>query len=216
MSETKPAQQAGKPSTAWTLLVDYGPLVAFFLAYRLTPHGNAITLLNAIMKSTAVFMIAIVVAVLIAKWKLGRVTPMLWLSAVLVVGFGGLTIWFHDPRFIQIKVTLIYGLFAAILFGGLMAGRPMLKYLLQAAFEGLDDKGWLKLSRNWAIFFAVLAVVNEVLRASLDFGTWLTIKTWGVTTASLVFGAANVPMLMRHGLSAERAVDVEEPLPPQG
>jgi intracellular septation protein len=212
MSAAKPT----KPGSGWNLLVDYGPLVAFFLAYRFTPHGNALTLIDAVMKSTFVFMIAIIVAVLVAKWKLGRVTPMLWLSAILVVGFGGLTIWFHDPRFIQIKVTLIYGLFAIILFGGLFAGRPMLKYLLQAAFEGLDEQGWIKLSRNWAIFFAVLAVVNEGLRASVDFGTWLTVKTWGVTAASLLFGAANVPMLMRHGLSAETARDVEEPLPPQG
>jgi len=205
-----------KAGSGWNLLVDYGPLVAFFLAYRFIPHGNAIALIDAIMKSTGVFMAAILVAVAIAKWKLGHVTPMLWLSAVLVIGFGGLTIYFHDPRFIQIKVTLIYGLFAIILFGGLLAGRPMLKYLLQAAFDGLDETGWLKLSRNWAIFFTVMALVNEGLRASLDFGTWLTVKTWGVTAASLLFGAANVPMLMRHGLSAEVARDVEEPLPPQG
>jgi len=211
MSANKP-----KAGSGWNLLVDYGPLIAFFLAYRFTPHDNAIALLDAIMKSTGVFMVAIIVAVLVAKWKLGHVTPMLWLSAVLVIGFGGLTLYFHDPRFIQIKVTLIYGLFAIILFGGLLAGKPMLKYLLQAAFDGLDDHGWLKLSRNWAIFFAAMALVNEGLRASLDFGTWLTVKTWGVTAASLLFGAANVPMLMRHGLSAEGARDVEEPLPPQG
>lgn len=195
-----------KAGSGWSLAIDYGPLIAFFLAYKL----------QGVIVGTAVFMVAIAAAVLVSRIKLGRVSPMLWLSAVLVIGFGSLTIWYHDPRFIQVKVTLIYGLFTVILGGGLIAGRPMMKYLLQAAFEGLDDAGWLKLSRNWALFFFAMAVLNEVLRAKLSFDTWLTIKTWGITVASVLFGAANVPMLMRHGLGREQAQALEEPLPPQG
>lgn len=197
---------APKPHSGWSLAIDYLPLFAFFAAYKL----------KGVFVGTGVFMAAIVVAVIVSKVKLGRVTPMLWLSALLVLGFGGLTIWFYDPRFIQLKVTLIYALFTAILAGGLIAGKPMLKYLLQAAFEGLDEAGWMKLSRNWACFFFVMAVLNEVLRARLDFGAWLTIKTWGLTIASMAFGAANIPMLMRHGLGAEQAATIEGPLPPQG
>lgn len=194
---------AAKPAGGWALAIDYVPLLLFFFAYKM----------RGAFFGTATFMAAIVLAVIVSKVKLGRVSPMLWLSAVLVIGFGGLTIYFHDPRFIQLKVTLIYGLFALILFGGLAARRPMLKYLLQAAFEGVDERGWLKLSRNWAIFFTAMAVVNELLRARLGFDAWLTIKTWGITAATVVFAAANVPMLMRHGLSAEApAVDQ---LPPE-
>ena len=200
---SKPAShQAG----SWNLAIDYLPLLAFFAAFKL----------RGVFVGTGVFMAAIVVAVIVSKVKLDRVTPMLWLSAILVLGFGGLTIYFHDPKFIQLKVTLIYALFTAILAGGLIAGKPMLKYLLQAAFEGLDEPGWMKLSRNWAFFFFAMAVLNEVLRRKLGFDAWLTIKTWGITLASLAFGATNVPMLMKHGLGREQAVEVEGPLPPQG
>ncbi|HEY7005780.1 MAG TPA: septation protein IspZ, partial [Sphingomicrobium sp.] len=68
---------------------------------------------------------------------------------------------------------------------------------------GLTEEGWLKLSRNWAIFFVALAIANEVLRATVDFDTWLTLKVWGVTLISFIFAMANMPMLLRHGLEPE-------------
>jgi intracellular septation protein len=184
--------------------LDFGPLLAFFVAYKI----------DGVFIGTAAFMAAIAAAVAISKWKLGRVSPMLWISAVLVIGFGGLTIWTHDQRFIQYKPTIIYILLAALLFGGLLLGRPTLKYILEYAYDGLNDSGWMKLTRNWAWFFVAMAVLNEVLRASLSFDTWLTVKVWGVTALSLLFAAANVPMLMRHGLGRQ-AVE-EPPVPPQG
>ena len=78
---------------------------------------------------------------------------MLILSTALIVGFGGLTIWLQDERFIQIKPTAIYLLFGVLLIGGWMRGKALLQILLEAAFEGLDREGWLKLSRNWGLFF---------------------------------------------------------------
>lgn len=193
------------PSTGWTLAIDYLPIVAFFLANRFV----------GVFAGTAVFMVAIVAAVIVSKAKIGQVSPMLWLSAMLVIGFGGLTIYLHDPRFIQIKMTLIYAMFAVILAGGLALGKPAIKYLLQAAFPGLDEAGWMKLSRNWMLFFAAMAVANEVLRAKLGFDAWLTVKTWGVTLASIAFGMAQLPMLLRHGLTLDDA-RAEPPLPPEG
>ncbi|QJU60445.1 septation protein IspZ [Sphingomonas sp. AP4-R1] len=192
-------------ATGWSLAVDYAPIIVFFLANRFL----------GVFAGTAAFMVAIVLAVIVSKVKVGHVSPMLWLSAVLVLGFGGLTIYLHDPSFIQLKMTLIYALFTIILVGGLIIGKPAIKYLLQAAFPGLDEAGWMKLSRNWALFFAVMAVCNEVLRAKLSFDAWLTAKTWGVTSASIVFGLAQVPMLLRHGLMLEDA-KAEPPLPPEG
>ena len=82
-------------------------------------------------------------------------------------------------------------------------------------FEGLNETGWLKLSRNWAIFFAAMAVVNEGLRAWLSFDAWLTVKVWGVTILSMAFALANIPMLLRHGFSVAE-VKEEPPIPPQG
>lgn len=173
------------------MALDFGPLLVFFLATKFI----------GVLAGTAAFMAAIITAVLVSKLRLGRVSPMLWLSAVLVLFFGGLTLYFHDPKFIQIKATVIYAFFALMLIGGWMGGKPLLRYLLQSAYNGLDEIGWLKLSRNWGLFFAALAVTNEVLRTALSYETWLTLKVWGVTAASMLFAMANVPMLLKHGLS---------------
>ncbi|MBA4047159.1 MAG: septation protein IspZ [Sphingomonas sp.] len=189
------------PHPALPLALDYGPLLVFFLVYRLSD----------VFAGTLAFMFAIGAAVLVSRWQLGRVSPMLWLSAILVIGFGGLTLYLHDERFIQFKPTVIYALLSALLFGGLFMGRPLLKYLLEAAYEGLSERGWMLLSRNWAIWFAAMAVTNEVMRATLSFDAWLSGKLWGVSIATLVFAAANVPMLMRHGLGSDPA-----PIPPEG
>jgi intracellular septation protein len=194
------------PGTGLSFLLDFGPLLVFFLTYKLA-HGPFI--------ATGVFMVAILIAVIASRLLLGRVSPMLWISAILVVGFGALTIWFRDPRFIQMKPTIIYAGFALLLFAGLAAGRPLLKYVFHLAFEGLSDKGWMKLTLNWAIFFACMAVLNEVMRAWLSFDTWLTVKVWGITILSLLFAFANIPMLMRHGLTVAEAKD-DAPVPPQG
>jgi intracellular septation protein len=203
-----------------SLALDFGPLLIFFLSYKgagwFFGAANPIT---AITFSTAIFMGAIVIAVIISKVKLGRVSPMLWLSALLILFFGGLTIYFHDQRFIQIKPTIIYAFFALMLFGGLARGKPLLKYLLQAAYDGLTDTGWRKLSLNWAFFFVAMAIANEAMRRSMSFDAWLAVKVWGVTIISVLFAAANVPMLLRHGLTLgdePAGEEIGETTPPQG
>jgi len=207
-----PEQTKAAHNPNLSLALDFGPLLVFFLAYKF--YG--------VFMGTAAFMVAIALAVIVSKVKIGRVSPMLWLSAILVLFFGGLTIYFHDESFIQIKPTIIYGFFAAMLLGGLLRGKSLLKYLLQAAYEGLSEEGWRKLSLNWALFFIVMAIANEVMRAQLSFDTWLTVKVWGVTIASLVFALANIPMLMKHGLvlDKENATKAEKTVvqgdPPQG
>lgn len=195
--------------------LDFGPLLIFFLVYKFnapSDSGDLVGTIAAIVRSTGAFMAAIIVAMVVAKVKLGRISPMMWISAILVLVFGGLTVWLHDARFIQIKPTIIYGIMAAILFTGLARGKPMLKYVLEHGYDGLSDKGWLILSRNWAWFFLAMAVINEILRASVSFDIWLTIKVWGVMIVTVLFAAANVPMLMRHGLGNEEDV----PTPIQG
>jgi intracellular septation protein len=193
------AASSAKKNTQLSYALDYGPLLVFFLAYKF--GGSDADPTQGPLIGTAVFMVAIAISVVVSKWKLGRVAPMLWLSAVLVIGFGALTLWFRDPKFIQLKPTLIYLFFAALLIGGVLRGKAMLKYVLEAAYEGLTDEGWRKLSLNWGLFFLALAAANEAMRASLSFDTWLTLKVWGVTVLTFVFAMANIPMLMRHGLS---------------
>ena len=209
-------EPAAKTKSSWlNLLVDYSPLLVFFIAYRWSKpdEGGGIGEVVAVTKSTVIFMIATVIALVVSKWRLGKVSPMLWLSSVLIVGFGSLTVWLNDPFYIQVKPTVIYLFFAAVLFGGLLRGKAMLKYLLQSAFDGLSDEGWRKLSRNWAIWFVALAVANEVLRQVLSFDGWLQAKLWGVSIASFAFTFAQIPMLLRHGLGETEKAEVETHLP---
>lgn len=193
----------GPKGEGWLpMALDFGPLLAWFFSYRVAKwylHAGAEDLTPSLI-STGFFMAAILIALVVSKLRLGRVSPMLWLSAVLVVFFGSLTLYFRDPSFIMAKPTYIYGFFALLLLGGWALKKPLMRYLLQSAYNGLDETGWLKFSRNWGLFFVGLALANEVMRATLTYSTWLTIKVWGVTALTFLFGMANLPMLMRHGL----------------
>ncbi len=185
--------------SSWTLLLDYGPLLVFFIAYKMAGSG-----LQGSLVATMAFMVAVIISIVVGLVVVKRVSPMVWVSTVLILGFGAITLYLRDPRFIQMKPTVIYLAFAALLGAGLLRGKPMLKWLFGPAFPGLSQIGWLKLSRNWALFFAALAVVNEIMRATLTFDTWLTLKVWGITVVSVVFALANMPMLLRHGLDPEK------------
>jgi intracellular septation protein len=206
------AQPAERPKSSWiNLVIDFGPLLVFFLTYRhfAPPVGdNGVGVVLAVTKGTIAFMAATIIALIVSRWRLGHISPMLWLSTVLILGFGMLTVLLGDPFWVQIKATAIYLLFAGILFAGLARGRPMLRYLLQSAFDGLDEAGWLKLSRNWAIFFIFLAALNEVLRQVLSFDGWLQAKLWGFTTLSMIFTFSQIPMVLRHGMGEESKDEV--------
>ena len=187
--------------------IDFGPLLVFFLTYKVSSGGTgAFAATTGAIKGTVAFMIAIVIAMIVSKWKLGRISPMLWMSSILVLGFGALTIWFHDERFIVMKPTIIYAAFAALLLGGWLLKKPMLKYLLQSALEGVTEQGWLLLSRNWGLFFAALGVANHVMyeliqAKQMSFDLWLTIKVWGVTALSFLFTLSQLPVMLKNGLA---------------
>lgn len=189
---------AVRPHGALNFALDFGPLLVFFLGARLG-KSDANPVQGPIV-GTVLFMIAMIVALGVSKWKLGRISPMMWVSALVVLGMGALTVWFHDPKFIQIKPTLIYAFFALLLIGGWLRGKALLKYVLEYAYDGLTDAGWRKLSLNWGVFFLCMAGLNEVLRASLSFDAWLTVKVWGMMALTFLFALANIPMLTRHGL----------------
>ena len=185
------------------MLLDYGPLLVFFIAYKLAGSG-----LQGSLVATFAFMVAVIISIAIGLAVVKRVSPMVWISTILILGFGAITLYLRDPKFIQMKPTVIYIGFAALLGGGLLRGKPLLKWLFGPVFPGLTQEGWMKLSRNWALFFIGLAIANEIMRATLDFDTWLTVKVWGVTIVSLVFAIANMPMLLRHGLDPEKKGEV--------
>jgi intracellular septation protein len=131
----------------------------------------------------------------------------------MVVVMGGLTLYFHNETFIKIKPTIYYAFVAVILGYGLIADKPILKSVLGSAYPGLDPAGWFKLTRNWALFFTVMAAVNEAVWRNSSTEFWIGFKLWGAIPATLLFALANVPMLMRHGLTQDEATEVSEPGP---
>ncbi len=201
MTETK--QSRKELGAGMRLLLDVGPLILFFIA----------NWKFGIYTATAAFIVAILIAMLISLALTRRVSALQMFSAVMVLVMGGLTLYFHNETFIKIKPTIYYGFVAAILGYGLIAGKPILKSVLGSAYPGLDPAGWTKLTRNWALFFAVMALVNEAVwrNSSTDF--WIGFKLWGAIPATLLFALANVPMLMRHGLSNDEATSASEPGP---
>lgn len=190
------------------LAIDVAPLAVFFAVNFVTPGPQIARLLAA----TTAFMVASAIAMIVSRWKTGHVSPMLWMTGTLVLVFGGLTLYFHDETFIKLKPTFVYASFAAILAFGLATGRPLLQSLLEAAYPGLNERGWRQLTINWTCFFAAMAVLNEAVWRNTTTDFWVSFKLWGAIPLTLLFAFANVPMLMKHGFRLSEDV----PVPPEG
>jgi intracellular septation protein len=171
------------------LALDLGPLVLFFVAN--SRFG--------IFAATAAFMAAVLAALLVSYAMTRRLPIVPVVTAIVVVVFGGLTLILHDATFIKVKPTIIYGLFGAVLMGGLVFNKPLLGMLFDSLFH-LSDEGWRKLTLRWAIFFFALAVLNEIVWRNASTDAWVTFKVFGVVPLTLVFGALQVPLLKRYAI----------------
>jgi intracellular septation protein len=169
------------------LALDLGPLAIFFGVYQF----------RGIFAATAVFMVAIVGSLAIGYWLERRLSPMAMVSAVIVLIFGGLTLYLHNALFIKIKPTIIYTIFGAILLGGLAFNRLFIKYILEMGFE-LSEQGWRQLTVRWGIFFLALAAANEIVWRSFPENTWVAFKVWGVIPLMILFSVAQAPLITRH------------------
>jgi intracellular septation protein len=194
-----------EPQGGARLLIDLGPLLVFFVANFFAPVPAVLKIFVA----TGAFMVAMIAAMLFSAIRYRRISPLLWFSGIMVVILGGLTIWLHDRTFIQMKPTIYYVLVSALLWFGLATDRPLLQRVLGSTYPGLDETGWMKLTRNWAIFFAFMAVLNEAVWRSTSWDFWIGFKLWGALPLTFLFAAANIPMLLRHGLMKEDAAPVE-------
>jgi len=207
-----------EPQGGAKLLIDLGPLLVFFLVNFLAPVPPVLKIFVA----TGAFMAAMVVAMIFSALRYGRISPLLWFSGLMVVILGGLTIWLHNESFIKMKPTLYYTLVSGLLWFGLATDRPLLQRVLGSTYPGLDNDGWRKLTRNWAIFFILMAIGNEAVwrgtamlwGKDAGWNAWLWYKMPGCVIITLLFAMANVPMLMKHGLTLG---DDKAPIvPPEG
>jgi len=197
-----------QPSPLVKLGLDLGPLLLFFFANSrpalfepllrpIIPAAVAHGERAGIFVATAVFMVAILVA-LAASYALTRRLPVMALvSAVVVLVFGGLTLLLQDELFIKLKPTIIYLLFAGTLFGGLLFNKPLLAMVFDQMFS-LTEEGWRKLTVRWALFFLFLAVLNEIVWRTQSTDTWVAFKVFGVMPLTFVFAMLQFPLLKKY------------------
>ena len=169
------------------ILLDLGPLVLFFFAN--SRYG--------IFAATATFMVAVLAALAVSYAMTRHLPIMPVVTAIVVVVFGGLTLILHDATFIKVKPTIIYALFGAVLLGGLFFNKPLLGVVFDSLFQ-LTEEGWRKLTWRWAIYFFVLAVLNEIVWRNFSTNVWVDFKVFGVTPLTFVFAALQTPLLKRY------------------
>jgi len=169
------------------LALDLGPLLIFFAAFKYL----------GIFMATAAFIVAVLVALGIGYAFEKKLSPMPIFTAVLVVIFGGLTLYLQNDLFIKMKPSVLYAFFGALLLGGLRFNRLFIKYVFGQAFE-LDDAGWRKLTIRWGIFFLALAALNELVWRLTTTETWVAFKVWGIIPLLFVFALAQTPLVMKH------------------
>ena len=188
------------------MLVDFGPLLVFFAVNFIYGKFFAENATDGILAATASLMITMPIAMAWSWNKRKRIPRIMWASLVLVLFFGGLTLYFQDETFIKLKPTVLFSAFGLILAGGAFMGKPFLKYVMDMAFPGLDEKGWLLLSRNFGLFFLFKAGLNEFVWRNYSTDTWVTFKTFGFITLTFLFVFSQMPMIMRHSKAQKRAI----------
>ncbi len=174
------------------LALDIGPLILFFVV-----NAKA-----GIFAATAAFMAAVVVALVVSYVLIRRFPVMTVVSAVIVMVFGGLTIFLHDDTFIKMKPTLIYLLFAGVLGGGLLLRKPLLSIVFDSVFH-LTDEGWRKLTIRWVVFFLVMAVLNEIVWRTQSTDFWVSFKLFGFVPLTFLFAIAQLPLMKKHDASGK-------------
>jgi intracellular septation protein len=186
-------------------VLELGPPLLFFAAYlkmREQTYTIGGTEYDGFIVAAGVF-VPILLASIAILWKLtGKLSRMQVFTAVMVILFGGLTVWFNDERFFKMKTTLVYGLFAAILGIGLAQGRSYLAWVM-AEFLPMTDEGWMKLTKRLALFFSGLAVANEIIWRTMSTDAWVKIETFGFPVLMFVFLWSQIMGLQDHIIEDE-------------
>ncbi len=196
-------------------LVDFGPLLVFFVAYffgrRLAPvFGQSVEPGGELFLAVSAFLPAYAVAFAYSVFKERRVAPMLLVSGVAIGVLGALTLIFHDKTFFYMKPTIVYAMFAMTLAGGLATGRNFLRSLFDGALH-LPEDAWRILTKRYVVFFAVLGLANEIawrwLTRDCDLtgggacageAQWVNLKIWGFTAVNVLFAISQAPFLAHH------------------
>ena len=219
-----------KPHPLLKMALELGPLGLFLLANArpqlfapltslILPENLATGQKAGIFTATIMLMIGVIVALIVSRSVMRRWPVMPVVTAVAVLFFGALTLYFQDVTFIKMKPTFLNMIFGGILLGGLAFGKPFLPHVMDAAFK-LTNEGWHKLTLRWGIFFFVLAGANELVWRSLDAyqlahnlsdkwstDLWVNFKVYGSPVLTFLFILTQMPLIMRHDAKTEEVHD---------
>ena len=179
-----------RPINPWLKqALELGPPLLFFVAYlwvrdeTFTIGGTAY---EGFIVAAAAFVPILLASIAALWWLTGRISRMQVFTAVVVVVFGGLTVWFNDERFFKMKTTIVYAIFAGLLGIGLLTGRSWLEWIM-AEFLPMEPTGWMILTRRLALVFALMAIANEVVWRTMSTDFWVKFETFGLPVALMAF-----------------------------
>jgi len=194
MDETTARKQEINPLLK--LVLELGPLGVFFFVNAKFDIYNA----------TGYFMAAVLVSLAVTYYLTRKLAIMPLITGIVVVVFGGLTLFLHDETFIKLKPTIVNVLFGGILLGGLAFGKSLLGYVFDSVFD-LTEEGWKTLTLRWGLFFLFLAVLNEIVWRSFSTDDWVTFKVFGIMPITIVFTLFQLPLIQRHSVHQEEGVE---------
>ncbi len=188
-AETMPSETSAAegPAALTKFVIELGPLLVFF----------GMNAAGGIFVGTASFMIATLAALVFSAVRYRKVAIMPVVSGVVVMVFGGLTLYLQDATFIKLKPTIVYCVFAVMLTAGLIAKKHLLQLLFGEAFQ-LTEEGWRRLTVRWIVFFIVMAILNEIVWRNFSTNVWVSFKAFGFLPLTFVFAIAQVPLLQRY------------------
>lgn len=200
-SDTTPTKEE-KQHPGLKMALELGPLLVFFFGNLrgewLVGKFPALSAIGGpLLIATALFMVATVISLIISKIVFKHLPVMPFVSGIVVLVFGSLSIWLQDETFIKMKPTIVNTLFGVLLLGGLFFGKSLLGYVFNSAFQ-LDAEGWKKLTLRWGIFFFFLAILNEVVWRNFSDEAWVNFKVWGTMPITILFTLSQMPLIMRH------------------
>lgn len=197
------------PNQLPKLLLETGPLVVFFVCNSYAVEIFGATEKTKIFWATGAFMVATTIALIASRVLFKRLPVMPLVGGVFVLGFGAITLFLQDEFFIKIKPTVVNLMFASILFGGLLMGHALLKFLFGEVFK-LQERGWKLLTFRWACFFVFLAILNEFIWRSFSTDFWAGFKLFGVMPITMIFAISQVGLLNKYQLRSQEAATDED------
>ncbi|MBD1203718.1 MAG: septation protein IspZ [Rhodobacteraceae bacterium] len=188
------------------LALELGPIALFFAGYVML-KDEVFTIGGAeyggFIVVTALFIPLMMLTTGILWGLTGKLSKMQIATVVLVILFGGLSVWLNDERFFKMKPTMIYILFGGVLGIGLLRGQSYLRVVMEEALP-MQAEGWMILTKRLMLFFFALAVANEAVWRLMSTEAWVNFKTFGLTAALFLFFMTQGGLLSRYGIEEEK------------